>query len=82
MTAHYCIYVGERPLCWAADEETVHRVGRPIVCAHLYPSKEEAKRVMVEVPALFELDENDAETLHVVEIDLPDLGSSKDSSIS
>ena len=72
MSTHYAIFVGDHPLYWALDTETGSRVGWSTKCVHLFPTEEEAMRVMAEVGDLFQLDPIDIEALRIVDVDLPE----------
>ncbi len=55
------------PLLWGIDDETRSRLGRDAAMLYSFPNREDATTVMAEVPALFEMDDNRAKTLHIVE---------------
>ena len=66
----FMIYRGDVPLVWSTDEDTQAHTG-VTDCFFTFRSREIANRVMAEVPSLFDLDEDDAETLTVREINIP-----------
>ena len=66
----FMIYRSDMPLVWDTDEEIQARTGIS-ECFLSFESHEIADHVMAEAPSLFELDEHDAETLSVREIDIP-----------
>ena len=55
------------PLLWGLDENTRSRLGRDAAMLYSFPNRNEADEVMAEVPALFEMDDARAKTLHIVE---------------
>ena len=61
------------PLLWALDTETENRLrSNPshswgTAMLYSFPERDGAERVMAEVPALFEMDDARANTLHIVE---------------
>ena len=58
------------PLLWELDDETRSRLGRAATMLYSFPNREDATTVMAEVPALFDMDDNRARTLHIVEYKL------------
>lgn len=56
-----------KPLVWRTDEDTQAHTG-VAECFYVFASQQSANRVMIEVPSLFDLDRDDAETLSVREI--------------
>ena len=58
------------PLLWEMDNETRSRLGRAAAMLYSFPNRNEAEEVMAEVPALFDMDDWKAKTLHIVEYKL------------
>lgn len=55
------------PLLWGIDDETRSRLGRNAAMLYSFPNRTDADKVMAEVPALFDMDDNRAKTLHIVQ---------------
>ena len=67
----FIIYRGSTPLVWTTDEDTQAHTG-VTECYLAFPTRETANRVMAEVPSLFDLDEDEGDTLNIREIRIPD----------
>ena len=57
----YVIYLNDQPLEWQLDRATRYAVGHDCTLFYGFPDKSDAKRVLREVPFLFDLDEEDAQ---------------------
>ena len=66
----FMIYRGDKPLVWATDENTQTYTG-VTECFFTFTSRENANRVMAEVPSIFDMDEDDEMAISVREIDIP-----------
>jgi hypothetical protein len=61
------------PLLWALDTKTEDRLKKNLnhswgtAMLYAFPERDGAERVMAEVPALFDMDDARAKTLHIVE---------------
>ena len=66
----FMIFRGDEPLVWSTDADTETHTG-VAECFFSFPSRETANRVLAAVPSLFDMDQEDAETLNVREIDVP-----------
>ena len=64
---HMCKDDKSIPLLWGMDDETRSRLGRDAAMLYSFPNRSEADEVMAEVPALFDMDDARAKTLHIVE---------------
>ncbi len=67
----FVIFLDQSPLEWQLDRATRHAVGHDCPLFYGFPDKLDAERVLRVVPHLFDLDEEDALGLRVVEIETP-----------
>lgn len=67
----FVIYLDQSPLDWGIDHETRNAIEQDSVVFYGFVDRSDAESVMREVPGLFDLDDENAEDLRIVPIEVP-----------